>query len=187
MTLPATLRAAVEAHATRHMGRAVRMVGVQPVHGGCINQAACVRFDDGSGAFLKWNSNAPRSMFRAEAEGLEALRATATVRIPRVIGWADTAHHGSPPHLVLEDATLPLADAPPCGEDHLVRLGRELAAMHRATAPRFGFHADNFIGQTPQPNPQCDSWEDFFREHRLLHMIRLLAQDGTITDRKSVV
>ena len=181
MTLPAALRAAVEAVHARHTGNAARVTGATPVHGGCINSAATVRFGDGSGVFVKWNAGAPHGMFRAEAEGLEAMRATDTVRVPVVLGWADANADGCPPHLVIEDVTLPRAGFPRCDGDHNARLGRELAAMHRATAPRFGFASDNYIGRTPQPNTPCASWEEFFREHRLLHMIRLLGETGSIT------
>jgi fructosamine-3-kinase len=48
--------------------------------------------------------------------------------------------------------------------------------MHRHTSDNglFGFHVDNTIGATPQPNlPWKETWADFWDEHRLGHMLRL--------------
>jgi fructosamine-3-kinase len=46
-------------------------------------------------------------------------------------------------------------------------LGRVLAALHRKSAPRFGWQRDNYIGATPQANGWCDDWAEFWRERRL--------------------
>jgi protein-ribulosamine 3-kinase len=46
-------------------------------------------------------------------------------------------------------------------------LGRMLAALHRQTGPRFGWHRDNYIGLSPQLNGWCDDWSEFWRERRL--------------------
>jgi fructosamine-3-kinase len=46
-------------------------------------------------------------------------------------------------------------------------LGRALAATHRMTAPRFGWHRDNLIGSLPQANPWTERWADFYVEHRI--------------------
>jgi len=56
--------------------------------------------------------------------------------------------------------------------------GRRLAALHRRTAPAFGWRRDNTIGATPQPNPWTESWEPFWREQRLGHQLRLAARNG---------
>ena len=47
--------------------------------------------------------------------------------------------------------------------------------MHRHTSDNgFGFHIDNTIGATPQPNlPWYDDWADFWDVHRLGHMLKL--------------
>lgn len=41
--------------------------------------------------------------------------------------------------------------------------------MHRHTSDQgFGFHVDNTIGTTHQPNlPWMDDWAEFWLEHRL--------------------
>jgi fructosamine-3-kinase len=58
-------------------------------------------------------------------------------------------------------------------------LGAALAGLHRAPAgERFGWHVDNYIGATPQPNAWCASWPEFFRERRLRPQLELAAEQG---------
>ena len=61
------------------------------------------------------------------------------------------------------------------GREAGAKLGEHLAAMHRATADRFGWTRDNTIGSTPQSNTQEQSWIDFWREHRLRPQLELAA------------
>jgi len=46
-------------------------------------------------------------------------------------------------------------------------LGRGLAALHRRTALRYGFHAASYCGTTLQENPWTATWPEFFRDYRL--------------------
>ena len=57
-------------------------------------------------------------------------------------------------------------------------LGERLAALHRHTAPQHGWHRDNFIGRTPQPNGWHDDWVAFYGERRLAHQLRLARDNG---------
>ena len=50
-----------------------------------------------------------------------------------------------------------------------------------AKAGKFGFPVDNTIGGNPQPNGWMENWVDFFRERRLMHMLRLV-NDSRLTD-----
>lgn len=52
-----------------------------------------------------------------------------------------------------------------------------LAALHRVTAPSFGFETDTLIGGLPQPNPWSEKWLPFFAEHRILHMARCALEE----------
>ncbi|HWA39449.1 MAG TPA: fructosamine kinase family protein [Burkholderiales bacterium] len=88
----------------------------------------------------------------AEVEGLEALR-SAGAPVPRVISLQGD-------QLVLERLDLGAAPDWPA-------MGRMLAALHRHTAPRFGWSSDNWIGLAPQANAWCDDWSDFFLTYRL--------------------
>ncbi|MDZ7810963.1 MAG: fructosamine kinase family protein [Arhodomonas sp.] len=68
------------------------------------------------------------------------------------------------------------------GADGWARMGRAVAALHRCTAERFGWHRDNTIGTTTQPNGWHDDWVRFFAEQRLGHQLRLAADNGGSRD-----
>jgi fructosamine-3-kinase len=141
----------------------------RPVGGGCINTA--VRLADGRRSwFVKVNAAAMRDMFEAERAGLEELAAADAIRVPRplAVGSGDGQSW-----LVLED----IAFGRP-GPGGARNAGRRLAALHRRTAPAFGWKRDNTIGATPQPNPWTASWPEFWRDHRLGHQLRLAARGG---------
>jgi fructosamine-3-kinase len=95
----------------------------------------------------------------AELNGLEAIAATATIRVPHLIsrGADDQACW-----LDLERIDTRVAD-----DSIEAALGRQLAALHRHTSDRFGWHRDNWIGASPQPNGWIDDWATFFATRRL--------------------
>lgn len=142
---------------------------VAPVGGGCINNGARLATASGHTFFLKTNSSAPPDMFAREAEGLEALRVPDGPRVPRPYLWGRD-------FLLLEDLA-PASRRP----DFWETLGRQLAALHRHTNPRFGFAHDNYIGSTPQPNPWTEDGYAFFAEHRLLFQARLAHRRGLLS------
>jgi fructosamine-3-kinase len=45
-------------------------------------------------------------------------------------------------------------------------------------ARAFGWHRDNTIGSTSQPNSWCEEWLEFFRERRLRHQLTLARRTG---------
>lgn len=67
-------------------GNDCRITGKRPVYGGDINRAYQVMLSDGQSVFMKANSPDNLSFFETEANGLEALRQTKTISVPRVIG-----------------------------------------------------------------------------------------------------
>ncbi|QKT03400.1 fructosamine kinase family protein [Ectothiorhodospiraceae bacterium 2226] len=140
------------------------------VGGGCINAAWRLEGEDGRRYFVKTNAPAETAMFDAEAAGLEDMARTESVRVPRVVcQGADTQAS----FLVLEWLDLRGADAAA-----LRRLGAALAEMHRVRQPFFGWHRDNTIGSTPQPNPRAEAWVPFYAEHRLGFQLALAARNG---------
>lgn len=161
------MRAAIEAALAATLGRPVRITGEAAAGGGCINHAA--RLDTSAGAyFLKWNAHPLADQFAREAEGLTALADSGSpLVVPRPVCHRPPAG-GVPGFLVTEYL-------PPGRRiaDFDQRLGEGLAALHRATAPRFGFAHDNYCGLTPQPNGWLDDWLEFWRERRLRHQVRL--------------
>lgn len=109
-------------------------------------------------------------MFEAEAEGLRELAQAGELRVPQVL---DCGIDGGQSFIALEFLALSRPDAVAerlCGE--------RLAALHRHTRDRYGWHRDNTIGATPQHNAQSDDWVGFFREHRLGFQLDLARRNG---------
>jgi len=109
------------------------------------------------------------AMLTAEADGLEALAATATVRVPQV----ESVDGGDEGCLVTEWLQLSGQSA-----QAAVRLGEALAGLHLAPAAGYGWPRHNFIGATAQFNTPTGDWVGFFREQRLLFQLRLAAENG---------
>jgi protein-ribulosamine 3-kinase len=149
--------------------------GAAPVAGGCINHGMRVELADGP-VFVKYNADAPPGMFAAEARGLDALRAAADgLVVPRVLAWAE-AEGGAPAWLALE-----WLEPSPRATDFAERLGRGLAALHRAgDADGWGWSEDNFIGPLPQANRPAASWAEFWRTRRLEPQLALARQSGRL-------
>jgi len=141
----------------------------QPVAGGDISSAWPLETADGA-VFLKTGPASSYDMFAAEAEGLAALAAPQAVRVPAVFACDISAGTA---FVALEWLNF---SAP--SRDTEARLGEQLAALHRSTAERFGWHRDNTIGLTPQHNDWSDDWIGFFRERRLGFQLQLAAQNG---------
>lgn len=138
-----------------------------PVGGGCINTA--YRLADGRRSFfVKLNEPALEDMFAAEAEGLLAIAESASVRVPRPVCWG--VGDGSA-FLVMERLSLG-------GSGDAAQFGRDLARMHRTTQDSFGWHRDNTIGSTPQPNQRSGDWVEFWRRQRLGFQLELAARQG---------
>lgn len=141
----------------------------RPMAGGCINQALLL--DDGQRQFfIKLNRADLADMFEAEAEGLAAIAATQTIRVPRPVCSGVT---GGQTYLVLE-----YIGFGKCERQSAAALGQALAQMHRHTQPRFGWHRDNTIGSTPQRNDWQMDWTAFWRDQRLGFQLELAARQG---------
>ncbi len=145
---------------------------MDPLSGGDICDTSRVTTTDGRDLCIKQQASAPSDFFLAEAAGLEALRDTDTLRVPKVI----TAQPG---FIAMEY----LAPGRP-GPDYWRQLGEGLAAMHRQPVPSFGFTMDNYCGRTPQPNPTIRSGFEFFAEHRLMYQGRLAEAAGHLSARE---
>jgi fructosamine-3-kinase len=160
---------AVAASIAAATGTAFAIAQCTEVGGGCINRGFRV-----SGAsqryFVKLNRAGRRDMFDAEADGLRAIEHTGAVRVPRAVCAGEDERDC---WLVLEYLELGRGIAGTMGE-----LGRRLAAMHRSTAERFGWHRDNTIGATPQHNRWSASWVEFWRTQRLGFQLELAARNG---------
>ncbi len=144
--------------------------GRSGVAGGCINEGTRLEGHDGRRYFVKLNRADRLDMFQAEFEGLAELAAAGALHVPEPVA-AGTAEGRA--FLVME--YIPMGGS---GSKAGAALGEGLAALHRVTRPRFGWHRDNTIGSTPQINTESADWVDFWRRHRLGFQLDLAARKG---------
>jgi fructosamine-3-kinase len=146
-----------------------------------ISAAARVDTSDGP-LFVKWSQDASAAaMFRAEADGLDAIRATGAIRVPETL--LRPGLDAASPFLALEY----IPPTPP--RDRGVfrdRFAVALADLHRAHraggALGYGFPSDNFIGVLPQPNhPRSERWAAFYRHCRMLPQIAIASRNGRLS------
>jgi protein-ribulosamine 3-kinase len=149
-------------------GRSFELARAVTLGGGDINRAWRLEGADGARYFVKLNDAEQQAMFAAERAGLAEIAKTATVRVPEPV-----AEGVSGPFAFLALEYLEFE-----GGGDARRLGEQLARMHRATAPQFGFARDNTIGSTPQPNGWMQDWVGFWRERRLGFQLRLAQRNG---------
>jgi fructosamine-3-kinase len=135
--------------------------------------------------FVKSAGSARAGMLRAEADGLRALAATRSIRVPTIDSLRDLPGGGAV--LALEWLDFARPD-PGFGR----RFGHALAALHAHPSPleppSFGWRTDNYIGATPQRNtplqpPTQAGWQEFQVRCRLGCMRdRLPTQSARLRD-----
>jgi fructosamine-3-kinase len=128
--------------------------------GGAVNDVWLVTRPDGSRLVVKTSEDAPDDLFAIEAEGLEVLRDRGAMRTPAVLGVGRT-------WLVLEALDPGCPDEPAFWEE----AGRAVAALHRVSGPRFGWHRDGWLGRLAQRNTWSDDGHEFFAVHRVLRYL----------------
>jgi fructosamine-3-kinase len=139
--------------------------------GGCINQGYAVSSGDRT-YFVKVNQAAQIAMFEAEALGLQEMRQSNTIRVPKPICWG-TADNFS--YIVLEWLEMNQGNSNSAWEE----MGRKLAAMHCYTIRQgMGWKINNTIGSTPQINTWTDDWAEFYIQYRLLYQFQLARRRG---------
>ena len=144
--------------------------GSSSIGGGCISQATRITGTDGRSFFLKQNDLSFHDFFEAEADALKEIKATSTVTVPDVIAFGTT---GKSSFLVLA-----FMEEGPDSSASKSELGAQLARLHKIEQPFFGWHRDNCIGATPQPNPRCEDWVSFYARNRLAHQFDLAQRKG---------
>lgn len=149
------------------LGAGIRRI--QPVGGGCIHRSVRVDMEGGRCLLVKRNDAAYAATFTAEAEGLAELARARAVRVPRPLAYGTVAGEA---YLAMEYLELAAAPGDPAA------FGRALARLHATKADAFGWHRDNHIGATPQPNGWYGDWVRFWRERRLQPQLALAERDG---------
>ncbi len=157
----------ISEHILQTTGEPFVIQNQQGVGGGCINETN--RISDGRRSyFVKTNSISHGDMFAAEAEGLEEMANSNTLKVPRPICHGDD---GRQCYIVMEFLDLR-------GSPNMELFGQQFAAMHRITKNQFGWHRNNTIGATPQINNWQQDYVNFWREQRLGYQLELAARKG---------
>ena len=177
-------------------GNDISVMSKTPVSGGDINRAYALLLSDGSRLFMKANHRENADFFRAEAEGLEALRATGAISVPGVIARGVDDNESFLLLEYIEDGRR----SPAASE----KLGRRLAQLHMtdtgnitaaddAAGPssydlrgRYGFLHDNYIGGGFQCNEPAETWTEFFIERRLRPQFEKASYYWDIDERKRI-
>lgn len=165
----ASLWTDIAQHISRSTGEVFTGADQRAVGGGCINDTAVIE-DKGRRYFVKLNDATRLSMFEAEAEGLQEITASNSVRVPQPVC---TGVSGQQAYLVLEHIEFAAGN-----ERSPEDLGRQLALMHRTQQKTFGWQRDNTIGSTPQINTFTSDWVAFWQHQRLEYQLRLAAEQG---------
>lgn len=173
-----TFTEAVSMAASEALGRKVELVATSGggySGGGGASTSALLDKESNTKYFLKSARNG-LNMLRAEYEGVKAMSDTHTIQVPTPIAFGQFEKTGQ------GFALFEYLDF--CGGGSQYELGVQLAKMHRFTSDKgFGFHIDNTIGATPQPNSWKSTWPDFWDEHRLGHMLKLTGDAGLSKDK----
>lgn len=155
------------------LGKPVAIRSRTPLAGGSICRTERIETSAGPFVLKSLTGAVPSALFEAEAHGLRTLESSGTsLTIPRVWAHSTTA----PAFIVMEH----LASGRRVG-DFDQRLGAGLAALHRATATRFGFDTDNFCGLTRQINSWREHWVEFYRDQRLGPQIARASHAGLLS------
>lgn len=126
------------------------------------NQGIRLETSEGS-FFLKLNFDHERDILAKEAEGLQRLRKSTFLEVPKTYG------HGR-----IGDYNYLLSEFIPSSRqqlDYWENLGLGMAQLHLNTSKFFGLDSDNYIASLPQKNHQFDDWLTFFIEQRLEPML----------------
>ncbi|MCX8956156.1 fructosamine kinase family protein [Erwinia psidii] len=121
--------------------------------------------------FVKCNTPSMLEQFTSEAEQLQLLARTKTVKVPEVLG---VGGNGNVSFLLLEYISLL-----PLNEKSAWQLGEQLARLHQwSEQPQFGLDYDNNFTTSPQPNSWVRRWSVFFSEQRIGWQLMLAAEKG---------
>jgi fructosamine-3-kinase len=168
--------AEVLADIVRGAGVALDAGSARSQAGGSIHSSWQLVDRNGHPWFVKLCPAAQADMLEAEADGLSAIAATATIRVPEFHGAGRTEHTA---WLLLEYIPMHSGSSAASGGSAAAKsLGRGLAEMHKALGDAHGWHRQNVIGLTPQINEPEESWPVFFRDRRLAYQFRLAAHNG---------
>lgn len=129
--------------------------------------------DDSYGVFFKYSEAAEaKRQFEVELFNLQFLSSTVGVRTPRPIDI-----------LQVENGTILIMEALESirrGPRQWAEIGLALARIHSVKGHSFGFKDNGFWGPLYQDNTPSKDWEAFFRDRRLLPLLKTAIDSGNI-------
>ncbi len=134
--------------------------------GGCIADAQIITSSSSNKYFLKHGFS--NRMFQCEANGLNEMRKSNTLKVPSVI-YADNDF------LLLENIEQGINN-----NAAMYNFGCDFARMHKYIGSAYGFYEDNFIGATLQVNSVSQNWVDFYLNNRLIKQFKLAEKNGYV-------
>lgn len=146
-------------------GEGVRIESQRAVFGGDINRAYALGLSNGTVIFMKANTRRKIGIFEGEAESLDFIRQTGTVRSPMPLAIGTD---GDISFLLME-----FIPSGPASRSSSEELALGLARMHSADTSAFvhggkyGALHDHLLGSGLQDNTPSDNWVNFFAERRL--------------------
>lgn len=146
-------------------------LGLEALPGGDIALVYQVNFFDGEQLVCKVTRPKTPSTTNTEARMLGYLKNHSDLPVPDVIYVDDQ---------MLIMTQLEAGDGLSAGAQE--DAARHIAALHSNKADQFGLGFGTVIGTLAQPNEQLDSWVEFFRDQRLMHMAEVSRDIGRIDE-----
>jgi fructosamine-3-kinase len=143
----------------------IQINNAERMHGGDINETFRLETNEGRW-FLKMNdARKYPGMFVREADGLEELRQTSILAVPRPVC---TGTAGNRAFLLME-----YVEKGTAAPDFWENFAAGMARLHQQTQPFFGLQSANYIGSIKQYNTPYSSWPVFYAFNRLMPLARL--------------
>lgn len=118
-------------------------------------------------------------MFEAEKIGLETLKNSKTIDVPKVFSYGN-----------FQDTAYLLLEYKSEGKQHpkfWKYFAEDLAALHKTTNKYFGFSSSNYIGSLPQYNEKSTSADQFYINQRLKPQLKMALDNGFSFENLEVV
>jgi fructosamine-3-kinase len=182
LLLDPAVTAAIEQAARAHLGRPWHRQGFTSLDERASHPSGIFHGEPLS-IFAKLGQD--QAQFAAELAGLRLLSQQAGIPTPRPVADGllglprrDETSGGTEWLLLLEA----LPERPPAARQpsDWASIGHVLATLHQVTNPTFGLGQDSFVGPLPQDNRPAPTWPVFFRERRLLPLLRAATDTGRL-------
>lgn len=143
---------------------------VTPLFGGSINNVYLLDTSKDKRVIKVNNAQQFPRMFEAEKEGLNALRNTNSIGIPKVFA---SGQIGDMAYLLMEYI--------PKGQESKSfwnQFAQELSELHQNTQPNFGLKHSNYIGSLKQENNTEATTGEFYIHQRIKPQVELAEKNG---------